>query len=319
MLSTAIVFTIFVAAANAATQLERTQSNGIPKCVSASSKSSGSSVVIHDCYTGDASRYNWEVSTAPPPTAPGPIKLFGENLCIDVKDGVNTDGTKLQLWTCFAGNSNQQFVSLNYERVYQWAGTNKCIDLTNGDFTDGNQLQIWTCDLNNQNQWFSGRSIPDTETVDVKLSVWFNSFPPPPDLLCLTASQNTDGAKVALAPCENPSTTFPSGNSTWVVPRAPLYGLVRTYDGSKCLDLTSGDTSNGNALQIWTCDEENPNQVWTIESLIPKRQPSIRRIGRDKCVDIRDGKFEAGTDIQIWDCDPSGNVGLDQSWIARQL
>ena len=27
----------------------------------------------------------------------------------DVKDGVNADGTKLQLWQCVSGNTNQQW------------------------------------------------------------------------------------------------------------------------------------------------------------------------------------------------------------------
>ncbi|KAJ7919265.1 hypothetical protein B0H13DRAFT_2656932 [Mycena leptocephala] len=49
--------------------------------------------------------------------------LWG-NMCIDVTDGVESDGTKLQSLTI------------------QWNGTDTYIDLTDGNVTDGNVLQF---------------------------------------------------------------------------------------------------------------------------------------------------------------------------------
>jgi hypothetical protein len=70
-----------------------------------------------------------------------------------VKDDVNADGTKLQIWDCTEGNTNQQFVVVsNAGGLIQWVGTNKCIDLTNGAMADNTQLQIWTCGIGNTNQ-----------------------------------------------------------------------------------------------------------------------------------------------------------------------
>lgn len=34
--------------------------------------------------------------------------IFG-NKCLDVTNGLTVDGTKLQIWTCTSGNTNQQF------------------------------------------------------------------------------------------------------------------------------------------------------------------------------------------------------------------
>ena len=37
------------------------------------------------------------------------VRIFG-NKCLDVKDGVNQDGTKLQIWTCATGSKNQGWI-----------------------------------------------------------------------------------------------------------------------------------------------------------------------------------------------------------------
>ncbi|KAL0067205.1 hypothetical protein AAF712_005775 [Marasmius tenuissimus] len=106
-------------------------------------------VVIWDCNL--TVEQNWTYAPAGAPNSVGqPIKLFGTK-CLDVKDGANADGTKLQMYDCFNQAPNQQWV-VNTDTTFQWAGTNKCIDLTNGSITNGNQLQISTCDRNNANQ-----------------------------------------------------------------------------------------------------------------------------------------------------------------------
>ncbi|KAH8798003.1 ricin B lectin domain-containing protein [Flagelloscypha sp. PMI_526] len=79
-------------------------------------------------------------------------------MCVDVTSGTNADGTKLQAWTCFSGNTNQQFNNVGGDLLYYpsarftWVGKGKCIDLTGGSTTAGNQLQVWTCNSANTNQ-----------------------------------------------------------------------------------------------------------------------------------------------------------------------
>ena len=83
--------------------------------------------------------------------------------CLDVKDGVNADGTKLQLWSCVDGNTNQLWIPVGPGLgIYEWVGTNKCIDLTDGITTNGNPIQIWTCDTNlvNDNQKWAKGTVP---------------------------------------------------------------------------------------------------------------------------------------------------------------
>jgi len=60
--------------------------------------------------------------------------------CLDVTDGVDADGTKLQLWDC-NGGINQQFLPdpVGIRWAHNLAAV-KCVDLTNGVTTRGNQV-----------------------------------------------------------------------------------------------------------------------------------------------------------------------------------
>jgi len=71
--------------------------------------------------------------------------------CLDVTDGVDADGTKLQVFFCSDGNAEQQWV-FNSDFTIQWKDHDKCIDLTNGNLAAGNQLQISTCSSGGPNQ-----------------------------------------------------------------------------------------------------------------------------------------------------------------------
>ncbi|KAG7087975.1 hypothetical protein E1B28_012015 [Marasmius oreades] len=131
--------------------------------------------------------------------------------------------------------------------------------------------------------------------------------------LCLAAASNADGASIALAQCNNLGTTFPNGNLTWVIP-SPLgtSGQVTTFNGTKCLDVRDGLTTNGNLVQAWSCATGNTNQLWQYNG----GSTTVSWVGQNKCLDIRDGNLAAGALVQIWDCIP-GNT--NQLWFASLL
>ena len=69
----------------------------------------------------------------------GTIKIFG-NKCLDVTNGVDQSGTKLQIFTCGSGNINQQWqVSTGDSGInaVKWAKSNRCVDLTDGSQSVG--------------------------------------------------------------------------------------------------------------------------------------------------------------------------------------
>ncbi|KAL0570865.1 hypothetical protein V5O48_011090 [Marasmius crinis-equi] len=128
---------------------------------------------------------------------------------------------------------------------------------------------------------------------------------------CLAAAANADGARVALATCVELEITFPTGNFTWVVPPAGTAGQIKTFDGTKCLDVSNGDSSNGNVLQIWTCTDGNTNQLWKLEGPEDSAFRPISWASQDKCIDVKGGSFTSGNELQIWDCD---STNQNQWW-----
>ena len=77
----------------------------------------------------------------------------GTNMCLDVPDGHNQNGQPLQIYTCYAGNTNQQWQRRGNQ--LQWGNTDKCLDVTDGCFGSGAELQLWQCFDDNTNQAFN--------------------------------------------------------------------------------------------------------------------------------------------------------------------
>ncbi|KAL0565561.1 hypothetical protein V5O48_016462, partial [Marasmius crinis-equi] len=263
-------------------------------CISIASNVPGAPVVVHDCNEEDSSMHNWDftrfTSQNAPPQA---LKIFRDK-CLDVPDGKNADGTKLQIWTCENGNRNQLWISAT-DFTFQWAGTNKCIDLTDGAINDGNQIQIWTCDSNNSNQkWTASSVVTQPQPPGVQLLA--SGGAPHSASQCLTAANDTDGGRVSLATCVDMEVTFPAGNMTWVIPPAGTAGQIKTFDGAKCLDLGGGGSANGNSLRTWTCEDGNGNQMWNVDGSDDSSSRLISWASQRKCVDVKDGSYKAGND-----------------------
>jgi len=104
----------------------------LAKCITAASDTNGAAVTLQAC-TGSASQ-KW--------TFPGDstVRVFG-NKCLDVKDGLNKDGTQLQIWTCSANNANQKWWYNKWDNSLDWQGTGKCIDLPGGRLDNGNRVR----------------------------------------------------------------------------------------------------------------------------------------------------------------------------------
>ncbi|KAL0570843.1 hypothetical protein V5O48_011115 [Marasmius crinis-equi] len=314
MHSTVFALLGLIALATAQVQLQSESPSfnaaGRQGCITASANQDGAAVVIQDCGAEPSVNSNWQVSQN---TNPQPITVFGGSKCLDVINGADADGTKLQIWSCVPGSTNQQWIALS-DSTFQWSGTNKCVDLTNGDTTNGNQLQIWTCDTANTNQKFSPlQSSGGTASYFVSVA----TYPNPPKM-CMTAESNADGALVSIAPCDNVRASFQAGNNTWVFPQESTAGPITTFGGSKCLDIANGDNFNGNTLQIWTCVDGSANQQFTVS-------PSSRTIAwavNNKCVDITDSNVNTGTrlpNMTTPDLESSGFVDSDSTAFWAQF
>ncbi|KAJ6487785.1 ricin B lectin domain-containing protein [Mycena sanguinolenta] len=127
-------------------------------CIIAASADDGTEVTLARCddysltYPNGPGSMSFIVPAFP---QSDPINLTGLGKCLDVTDGVNADGTKLQVWSCVAGNPNQQFTALPGGQI-EWTGTGKCLDVTNGQFAEATPIQVWDCATGGSNpnqQW----------------------------------------------------------------------------------------------------------------------------------------------------------------------
>ncbi|CAK5270091.1 unnamed protein product [Mycena citricolor] len=277
-----LVFTALLTSVAQGLIIERFATPAGGQCITASSNADGAALVIDNCDTVNSpASQEWSFSPfTRQNSGPQPIKVFG-NKCIDVTNGVKANGTKLQIWTCAAGNTNQQWISAT-DSTLRLNGTNMCIDLTDGNGTPGTQLQLWTCAFRNTNQQWT--ALPNPRLVSNVLTTVVSST----DTVahCMAAVSNADGAAVVIVGCLETdfAIELPNGNITWTAPSQGFTGPITTYD-NKCLDVTGGSTADGTKLQIWTCTPGNTNQIFT------NNGDQLVWAGKNKCVDLTDGSL----------------------------
>ncbi|KAJ7334020.1 ricin B lectin domain-containing protein [Mycena albidolilacea] len=264
------------------------------KCLTAASNADGAAVTIETC-TNITTLNSWVLPGRPGEI--GTISIFGDK-CLDVTNGANTDGTKLQIWTCALGNTNQMWLPAGQDNTIAWAVQNKCVDLTNRNLADGNQVQIWDCDAQNSNQkWNSVAALPTTVLSKAHLS--FSLMLEKDRSLCVAVNSPQAGSPLVIEKC-SPNSVFQTFNRPTPLDKIILFGLciapvdqIATPSGAK-LVLAECEDSNaekwnifpGNALgvlthfqlQLWDCSAtaptgafENTNQEWIVTNYIPPR------------------------------------------------
>jgi len=123
----------------------------------------------------------------------------------------------------------------------------KCVGILGGLYANGTNVDIFDCNQSVTQKWqWNGGALTSINPVDQ--SQW-----------CLDAglpAQFADGVKMKIWKC------FAGlEQQTWVPPTA-IPGHIALSAGNFCLDLTNGDKTNLNILQIWDCINGNANQNW---------------------------------------------------------
>ncbi|KAF7297434.1 hypothetical protein MIND_00977000 [Mycena indigotica] len=210
-------------------------------CVSVKlgSDSNGVPVTINNCNNGNMGdfsiQYDWDVSFFDSPTnpqAPQYIKVAGD-MCLEVKDGADLDGSAVQIATCdnTKSNPNQQWTSYP-DYTFRWAKSgNKCLDLRDGQVAKGTPLVISTCSgRRSSTQAWASSSFQADEGVYLFVSG---------SVYCMLASVNNANIPASVAECvgADPKQTFRDGSLTWNVPSAPFTGPISTF-GDKCLTVS---------------------------------------------------------------------------------
>jgi hypothetical protein len=81
--------------------------------------------------------------------------------------------------------------------------------------------------------------------------------------------------------------------------------IVSGLSSTLCADNNNGSSTNGNKVQIWTCDGNTSAQNWTVNS-----NGTLTIDGG--CMDITGARYTNGTLIELWTC----NGGANQQWEA---
>ncbi|WP_329359802.1 ricin-type beta-trefoil lectin domain protein [Streptomyces sp. NBC_01483] len=90
----------------------------------------------------------------------------------------------------------------------------------------------------------------------------------------------------------------------WIKPPVSVGGQVRSAIAGKCLDVNGGNSVNGTAADISSCNSSDAQQ-WSARS-----DGTLRALG--KCLDATGHGTANGTKVEIWDC----NGGSNQQWQA---
>jgi len=263
-----------VLAAPTATQTLIHPTSDTSKCLVAASNADGAAVQITDCVTGahpESVNQLWTVTG-------GTLQIFGDK-CLDDTNGVTTNGQKMQIFTCFSGNTNQKWAPTSSGSI-SLTGTNKCLDNTDGLFTNGNPTQIYDCTGGKNQKWTLSSVVVTPPPTGSHIS------PGRDGNSCLTAASNADNALVTITPCSD------SAAQAWTVSG----GSVKIF-GNKCLDVPNGSTTNGVKMQIYTCFAGNTNQQFTVTA-----DERIAWTNKGECLDLTNGSTSPGTPAQLWAC-----------------
>ncbi|HEY1486281.1 MAG TPA: glycoside hydrolase family 3 C-terminal domain-containing protein, partial [Micromonosporaceae bacterium] len=219
-----------------------------------------------------------------------------QGLCLDLASDNNTDGTKVEIYTC-NGTNGQQWTEETNGTIHV---DGKCLEAVGGGTANGTLVDINDCSSSGAEVWQPGAN---------------GSLVNPQSGKCLddTGNSTTPGTQVQIWTCggtANQSWVSPAGSSGGgTAPVGQITGLA-----GLCLDVRSASTANGTPVQVYTCNG-TAAQKWTVAT-----NGTLQALG--KCLDINGGGTANGTLVQLYDCNGTGaqiwHAGANNSLVNPQ-
>src|SRR5579859_1598009 len=216
--------------------------------------------------------FTWTVAPAGDGIATTPLVGY-QGLCLDVAGDNNTNGTKVQIYTC-NGTNGQQWTEEPNGTVH---ADGKCLDVVGGGTANGTLVDLYQCNGTGAQVW---QPQPDGALVN------------PQSGSCLddTGFSTTPGTQVQIWSCTG------NTNQSWVPP-PDATGAVTGYAGL-CLDVRGANPANGTPVQVYTCNNTKA-QAWTTEP-----GGTLQALG--KCLEVVGGGTANGTLVDLDQCNGSG-------------
>ncbi len=211
----------------------------------------GTGVVLAACKSGSTTQ-EWTQGTGNSLVNTGASTAAGQPVCLDDPGSSTSSGTTLDIAAC-NGGSNQAWPLPAAQGPPTGAPTGPvssqlqqqdtqvpCMDDAGGKTTTGNKVQMWTCEGDPQEQWTLNAD--GTVRLDGKF--------------CLDSAggAGTNGTDVVLDPCSG------AASQVWTPEPTQNNALVQKSSG-QCLTDPADETGNGEAIQIWHCNQAG-NQAW---------------------------------------------------------
>ncbi|HEX4059380.1 MAG TPA: glycoside hydrolase family 3 C-terminal domain-containing protein [Streptosporangiaceae bacterium] len=223
--------------------------------------------------------FTWTVAPSGDGIASTPLVGY-EGLCLDLTDDSNTNGTKVDVYTC-NGTNGQQWTEEPNGTVQ---ADGKCLDVTGGGTANGTLVDLYQCNGTGAQVW---NPQPDGALLN------------PQSGACLddTGYSTTLGTQVQIWSCSG------NANQSWLPPEEAT-GAVTGY-GGLCLDVRGGSSANGTPVQVYTCNGTGA-QAWTTEP-----NGTLQALG--KCLGVTGGGTANGTLVDLYQCNgTSGQVWQPQ-------
>jgi hypothetical protein len=199
------------------------------------------------------------------------------NLCMDDGGGTAPGQTKMHLWTCDTGNSNQHFVYDPTTKQIRNPAKNMCVDDGGGVNNGQTQYHLWTCDPNNKNQQFDYN--PYTKM--------FSNPNKHNGAMCIDdgGAYAAGATKIHSWLCHsaNPNQKFEAVRIDGPV-GAKIPGLMMLQNPFKqnlCMDDGGGTKPAQTNVHLWTCDKTSLNQQFVYDPVLKQ----LKNPNKNLCVD----------------------------------
>jgi hypothetical protein len=214
----------------------------------------------------------------------GPVHLDVGGKCMDDNGNSSNDGTKIQIWSCNGGASQNWtfYPDTDPGDAGELVIHDKCLGIAGGATANGSKLVLWGCNDTANQQWYIAGS--DGQLIN------------PISDKCIDDpySSTTNGRQLDIWACNSEPW------QAWTPPASPVLSGI----GGKCIDDTGDSNKNGTRIQLNSCNG-TAAQRWTIGL-----NATLRING--KCLDATGFGTEDGTKVQLWGC--SGNT--NQEWVV---
>ena len=230
-------------------------------------------------------------------TGTSPVGLIRSGIageCLDNLNGGTANGNRVDIWSCNGGPGSQLWTA-EADGTIRIRGM--CLDNKGNVNADSNPVQLYTCIGSPAQQW-RPRYPSQLEN--------------PATSKCLNDPNGTtaNGTQLIIFTChqtpnEEWTLPYPTPASTGEITSGVPPPGSKTA-GGECLDNLKAFSTNGNKVDIWSCNGGVGSQLWTVEA-----DGTIQIAG--KCLDNHDNGAANGNLVQLYQCIDSPA----QQWVAQ--